>query len=79
MALFLQIKVWSFSVLSIRKDSQWKVLCSATQVVDDLISRAKDRESVDWRYHRDVFILFKFILEQLIFFNKQSISNTETE
>jgi hypothetical protein len=29
---------------------QWKVLCSATQVVDDLISRVKDRESVDWRY-----------------------------
>ena len=25
--------------------SQWIVLCSATQVVDDLISRAKDRES----------------------------------
>ena len=31
--------------------SQWKVLCSATQVVDDLISQAKDGEPVDWRYH----------------------------
>ena len=31
--------------------SQWKVLCSATQVVDDLISREKDGEPVDWRYH----------------------------
>jgi hypothetical protein len=30
---------------------QWKVLCSATQVVDDLISRVKDREPVDWKYH----------------------------
>ena len=29
---------------------QWKVLCSATQVVDDLISRVKDGEPVDWRY-----------------------------
>jgi hypothetical protein len=36
--------------------SQWKVLCSATQVVDDLIIRAKDGEPVDWRrrlrYHQ---------------------------
>jgi hypothetical protein len=33
-------------------------LPSATQVVDDLISRAKDRESVDWRYHlgEDVYV-----------------------
>ena len=27
--------------------SQWKVLCSAMQVVDDLISRAKDGKPVD--------------------------------
>jgi hypothetical protein len=26
---------------------QWKVLCSATQVVDDMISRVKDGEPVD--------------------------------
>ena len=41
--------------------SQWKVLCSATQVVDDLISRAKDRESVDWRYQlgEDVYVIIK--------------------
>ena len=30
--------------------SQWKVLCSATQVVDDLMSRTKDGEPVDWKY-----------------------------
>ena len=41
--------------------SQWKVLWSATQVVDDLISRAKDGESVDWRYHlgEDVYFIIK--------------------
>jgi hypothetical protein len=41
--------------------SQWKVLCSATQVVDDLISRAKDGEPVDWRYHlgEDVYVIIK--------------------
>ena len=41
--------------------SQWKDLPSATQVVDDLISRAKDRESVDWRYHlgEDVYVIIK--------------------
>ena len=41
--------------------SQWKVLCSATQVVDYLISRAKDRESVDWRYSlgEDVYVIIK--------------------
>jgi hypothetical protein len=39
--------------------SQWKVLCSATQVMDDLISRAKDGELVDWRYHlgEDVYVM----------------------
>jgi hypothetical protein len=41
--------------------SQWKVLCSATQVVDDLISRAKDGEPVDWRYSlgEDVYVIIK--------------------
>ena len=41
--------------------SQCKVLCSATQVVDDLISRAKDGEPVDWRYHleEDVYFIIK--------------------
>jgi hypothetical protein len=41
--------------------SQWKVLWSATQVVDDLISRAKDGEPVDWRYHlgEDVYFIIK--------------------
>ena len=41
--------------------SQWKVLCSATQVVEYLISRAKDRESVDWRYQlgEDVYVIIK--------------------
>ena len=41
--------------------SQWKVLCSATQVVDDLISRTKDGEPVDWRYSlgEDVYVIIK--------------------
>ena len=41
--------------------SQWKVLCSATQVVDDLISRLKDGEPVDWGYHlgEDVYYIIK--------------------
>jgi hypothetical protein len=41
--------------------SQWKVFCSATQVVDDLISRAKDGEPVDWRYSlgEDVYVIIK--------------------
>jgi hypothetical protein len=41
--------------------SQWKVLCSATQVVHDLIIRAKDEEHVDWRYHlgADVYFIIK--------------------
>jgi hypothetical protein len=41
--------------------SQWKVLCSAMQVVDDLISRAKEGEPVDWRYHlgEDVYFIIK--------------------
>ena len=40
---------------------QWKVLCSATQVVDDLISRVKDREPVDWKYHlgEDIYVIIK--------------------
>ena len=40
---------------------QWKVLCSATQVVDDMISRVKDGEPVDWRYDlgEDVYVLIK--------------------
>jgi hypothetical protein len=41
--------------------SQWKILCSATQVVDDLISREKDGEPVNWRYHlgEDVYVIIK--------------------
>ena len=37
------------------------VLCSATQVVDDLISRAKDGKPVDWRYAlgEDVYVIIK--------------------
>ena len=40
---------------------QWKVLCSATQVVDDLISRVKDGEPVDWRYDlgEDNYVIIK--------------------
>jgi hypothetical protein len=41
--------------------TQWKVLCRATQVVDDLISRANDGEPADWRYHlgEDVYVIMK--------------------
>ena len=40
---------------------QWKVMCSATQVVDDLISRVKDGEPVDWKYDlgEDVYVIIK--------------------
>ena len=40
---------------------QWKVLYSAMQVVDDLISRVKDGEPVDWRYDlgEDVYVSIK--------------------
>ena len=39
--------------------SRWKVLCWATEVVDDLIDRAKDGKHVDWRYHlgEDVYFI----------------------
>jgi hypothetical protein len=36
--------------------SQWKVLCSATQVVDNLISRVKDEEPVELRFPVPVFL-----------------------
>ena len=41
--------------------SQWKILCRATQVVDDLISRKKDGELVDWRYHlgENLYVIIK--------------------
>ena len=41
--------------------SQWKAVCSATQVVDDLISRTKDGKTMDWRYHlgEDVYVIIK--------------------
>ena len=40
---------------------QWKVLYSARQVVDDLISRAKDEKPVDWRNHlgENVYVIMK--------------------
>ena len=40
---------------------QWTILCSATQVVDDLISRVKDGQPVDWRYDpwEDVYVITK--------------------
>ena len=39
--------------------SQWKVLYSVMQVVDDLISWVKDEEPVDWRYDlgEDVYVI----------------------
>jgi hypothetical protein len=30
---------------------QWRILCDATNMVDDLIKRMKDRKHVDWKYH----------------------------
>jgi hypothetical protein len=40
---------------------QWKVLYSAMQAVDDLISCVKDGEPVDWRYDlgEDVYVIIK--------------------
>ena len=58
--------------------SQWKVLRSAMQVVDDLISRVKDGEPVDWRCHlgEDVYIIIK--APQLrIHIRKYFVSNGE--
>jgi hypothetical protein len=49
---------------------QWKVLCSATQVVDNLISRVKDGEPVDWRYDlgEDVYIIIKALQLTILFY-----------
>jgi hypothetical protein len=40
---------------------QWRVLCNATNMVDDLISRVKDGEPVEWRYHleEDGYVIIK--------------------
>ena len=40
---------------------QWKILCDAADLVDDLIQRVKDREPVDWRYHlgEDIYVIIK--------------------
>ena len=56
--------------------SQWKVLCSATQVMDDLISRAKDGEPVDWRFHlgEDVYVIIK-ALQLTIHIRKHLMEN----
>ena len=58
--------------------SQWKVLCSATQVVDNLISRVKDEEPVDWRYHlgEDVYVIIK-APQLTIHFRKYFVPNGE--
>ena len=57
--------------------SQWKVLYSATQVVDDLICRAKDGEPVDWRYHlgEDVYVIITPLLT--IHIRKHFVPNEE--
>jgi len=40
---------------------QWIILCDATDMVDDLIKRVKDREPVDWKYHlgEDIYVIIK--------------------
>jgi hypothetical protein len=40
---------------------QWNILCSVTEVVDELISRVKDGEPVDWGYDlgEDVYVIIK--------------------
>ena len=40
---------------------QWKILCNATEVVDDLFRRIRDGEPVDYRYHLgdDVYVILK--------------------
>ena len=37
------------------------MICDATDMVDDLISRVKDGELVDWKYHlgEDVYVIIK--------------------
>jgi hypothetical protein len=57
---------------------QWEVLCSATQVVDDLIGRVKDREPVDWRYDmgEDVYVIIK-APQLTIHIKKYFVSNGE--
>ena len=57
---------------------QWKVVCSATQVVDDLISRVKDAEPVDWRYDlgEDVYVIIK-VLQLRIHIRKYVVPNGE--
>ena len=57
---------------------QWEVLCSATQVVDDLIGRVKDREPVDWRYDlgEDVYVIIK-APQLTIHIRKYFVSNGE--
>jgi hypothetical protein len=58
--------------------SQWKILCSATQVVDDLISRVKDEEPVDWRYHlgEDGYVIIK-APQLTIYTRKNFVANGE--
>ena len=57
---------------------QWKVLYSAMQVVDDLISWVKDREPVDWRYDlgEDVYVIIK-APQSRIQIRKYSVPNGE--
>jgi hypothetical protein len=57
---------------------QWEVLCSATQVVDDLIGRVKDGEPVDWRYDlgEDVYVIIK-APQLTIHIRKYFVSNGE--
>ena len=57
---------------------QWEVLCSVTQVVDDLIGRVKDREPVDWRYDlvEDVYVIIK-APQLTIHIRKYFVSNGE--
>jgi hypothetical protein len=40
---------------------QWKVLCSMSDVRDDLFTRVTEKEPVEWRYHivDNVFITIK--------------------
>ena len=58
--------------------SQWKVLCSATEVVDYFISRAKDGEPVDWRYNLGEEVYFTIKAPQLtIHIRKHFVPNGE--
>ena len=58
--------------------SKWKILCSAMQVMNELISRLKDGEPVDWRFYvgEDVYFIIK-VPQLTIHIRKHFVPNGE--